>query len=340
MAEKKATFEVIMRSLQAKDYAPVYYLMGEESYYIDRISDFIAENVLKEEERDFNQTVVYGSDVTPLQIVEMAKRYPMMAERQVVIVKEAQNLRNTEILEKYVMKPVPTTILVFCHKNGSLDMRKKLATSLLKSPAVIFESKKMREHDLPNFIENYLKKSDVTIDAKSAQIIADSIGADLSRLTSELDKVVLGLNEGERRVTPEVVERQIGVSKDFNAFELRSAIINKDVFKANQIVNYFDKNPKAGSIYSFVPIIFSYFSNLMLCYYAPRKDEGGIAQFLGLKSPWGAKDYVAGMRKYSGMKTMQIIEKIRETDAKSKGLDNPNTPGGELMRELLFFILH
>ena len=172
-------------------------------------------------------------------------------------------------------------------------------------------------------------------------MIADSIGADLSRLTGEMDKVLLSLSEQDRRVTPQVVEDQIGVSKDFNAFELRDAIVNRNIFKANQIVKYFDDNPKAGSIYSFLPMLFNYFQNLMIAYYCPQKgSQEALAAWLELRSPWAARDYMTGMRNYTGMKVMQIIAKIREMDAKSKGLDNPNTPPGELMKELLFFVFH
>ena len=334
------TFEAIMRDLKERKFAPVYYLMGEESYYIDQISDWIAENALQPEERDFNQTVLFGSDVTAAQVVDAAKRYPMMAERQVVIVKEAQNIRNTEAFEAYMQKPMPSTLLVLCHKNGTIDRRKKLAGYVEKA-GVLFESKKLKDRDLPAFIEMYLRAKGVSIDPKSNQIIADSIGADLSRLVGELDKVIISLPEQDRRVTPQVVEDQIGVSKDFNGFELRDAIINKNVFKSNQIIDYFDKNPKAGSIYAFLPLVFSYFQNLMVAYYCPKRhDPTEVANLLELKSAWVAQQYMTGMRNFTPMKTMQIIHKFREMDAKSKGLDNPNTPPGELMRELVFFILH
>ena len=290
MAEaKNVSFDSIMADLEARRFAPVYYLMGEESYYIDKISDYIAEHVLQPEERDFNQTVLFGSDVTASQVADYARRYPMMSEYQVIIVKEAQ----------------------------------------------------LRDRDLPVFIENYLRTRNVSIDAKSTQIIADSIGADLSRLSSELDKVILSLPEQDRRVTPQVVEDQIGVSKEFNGFELRDAIVNRNVFKANQIIKYFDENPKAGSIYAFLPLLFNYFQNLMIAYYAPNnKSQEAVAEWLELRNSWAAKDYMIGMRNYTGTKVMQIIGKIREIDAKSKGLDNPNTPPGELMKELIFYILH
>ena len=338
---KNVSFDSIMQDLKDRKFVPVYYLMGDESYYIDRISDYIAEHVLQPEERDFNQTILFGSDVNASQIADAARRYPMMSEYQVLIVKEAQNVKNTEALERYFKQPMATTILVMCHKNGTIDGRKREYVKAIQSAGVLFESKKLRDRDLPVFIETYLKQRNVSIDPKSTQIIADSIGADLSRLTGELDKVILSLPEEDRRVTPQVVEDQIGVSKDFNAFELRDAIVNRNVFKANQIIKYFDENPKAGSIYSFLPMLFNFFQNLMIAYYAPnRKSQEGVAEWLELRSPWAAKDYMTAMRNYTGVKVMEILSKIREIDAKSKGLDNPNTPPGELMKELIFYILH
>ena len=342
MAEtKNVTYDGIMRDLQARKFAQVYYLCGDESYYIDKICDYIAEHVLQPEERDFNQTVLFGSDVTASQVVDAARRYPMMSEYQVVIVKEAQNIKNTDALEKYMKQPLKSTVLVMCHKNGKIDGRKREYVKAIQQAGVLFESMKMKEYQLPAFIEKYLKERQVSIDPKSSQLIAEAIGSDLSRLTGELEKVLISLPEQDRRVTPQVVEEQIGVSKDFNSFELRDAIVNRNIFKANQIINYFDKNPKAGSIYSFLPMLFNYFQNLMIAYYAPqRQSQEAVAAWLELKSPWAAKDYMTGMRNYSGVKVMQIIGKLREIDAKSKGLDNPNTPAGELMKELIFYILH
>ena len=264
----------------------------------------------------------------------------MMSEHQVVIVKEAQKLIGLEPLEKYVEKPLASTILVFCHKYGVADRRKKVYSEMAKV-GVVFESKKLRDRDLIPFIGKYLQARGASIDPKSEQIIADSIGPDLNRLTSELDKVLIALPADDKRVTPEVVERQIGVSKDFNTFELRDAIVNRNVYKANQIANYFDINPKAGSFYQILPLLFNYFQNLIIAFYCPQRgSQEAVAKWLDLKSPWAAKDYMTGMRNYSGMKVMQIISKIREIDAKSKGIDNPYTPSGELMKELIFFILH
>lgn len=339
-AKQGVTFQTIMQDLKNRNFAPFYLLMGDESYYIDSISDYIASHVLSSEECDFNQTICFGSDVTAVQVADMARRYPMMAEYQVIIVKEAQNIRSLEALEKYLKNPVKSTILVWCHKNGKIDARKKVL-GLAQSVGVVFESKKLRDYQLPDFIQNYLKPKEISIDPKSCQMIADYIGADLSRIVSELDKILIYLPEDDRRITPEVVEKEVGVSKDFNAFELRNAIVSKDVFKANQIIKYFDNNPKAGSLYSFLPLLFSFFQNLMIVHYTPNKSsEQDIARALDLKSAWGSKDFITGLRNYSARKTMEIISKIREVDGKSKGLDNPNTGAGELMKELIFFILH
>lgn len=343
MAEKKATvtFDAIMRDLKSGKYAPVYILMGDESYYIDRITDYIAENVLDPDDRDFNQTVVFGADTTAAQVVDMAKGYPVMpAAHRVVIVKEAQGLKSLDALERYFEKPLASTLLVIAYKNGTIDRRKKVVGKA-EAVGVVFESKKKRDYELPAFIETYLKKNHVAIDPKSAAMIAEHIGADLSRLISELDKVMISLPDDNRRVTPDIVEREIGVSKEFNIFELRTAIIERNVFKANQIVKYFDKNPKAGSLFSCLPLLYTFFQNLMVAFYAPDKNnDNNLAAFLELKSVWALKDYRVGMRNFSAMKTLQILAKIRETDAKSKGLDSLNTSTNDLMRELVFFILH
>ena len=338
---KNVSFETIMRDLKARKFMPIYYLMGDEPYYIDQIADYIADHVLLPEERDFNQTILFGSDTTASQIADAARRYPMMSEFQVLIVKEAQNVKNTEALEKYFKAPLKSTILVMCHKNGTIDGRKKEYVKSIQTAGVLFESKKLRDRDLPVYIESYLQNHQVSIDPKSVQMIADNIGADLSRLTGELEKLMISLPEQDRRVTPQIVEDQIGISKDFNGFELRDAIVSKNVYKANLIIKYFDENPKAGSIYSFLPMLFNYFQNLMIAYYAPNnKSQEAVAEWLELRSPWAARDYMTGVRNYAGMKVMQIISKMREIDAKSKGLDNPNTPPGELMKELIFYILH
>ncbi len=342
MPQKKAvaTFDAIMRDLKSGAFSPLYLLMGEESYYIDQISDYIQAHALTPEQQAFDQTVVFGADVNAAQIADLAMQYPMMSPRKVIIVKEAQDLHSFERLERYAEKPQEKTILVICYKNGVLKGKSKLLSAVERN-GILFESKKLRDWQLAGYVRAYLAKQKIDIDDKSASMIADHIGADLNRLTSELDKLGIALPEDDRRVTPEVVERNIGVSKDFNAFELRSAIVNRDIFKVNQIIKYFDNNPKAGTLYALLPLLFNYFQNLMLTYYAPDKNnQQALADFLELRNVWGVKDYMAGARNYSGKKVLQVLEKIRETDAKSKGLDNPNTSPGDLMKELIFFILH
>ena len=341
MAEKKSSvsFDSVMRDLRAGKFAPIYILMGDESYYIDKICDFISEHALREEERDFNQTIVFGADVTAAQVADIARRYPMMAERQVVIVKEAQTLKNWEQLGHYFEKPLQSTVLVICYKNGTIDAKKKILAQAQKA-GVVFISNKKREQDLPPFIENYLRQYGIGIDYKSSQMIADHIGSDLNRMTGELDKLRLSLND-EKTVTPELVEKNIGVSKDYNFFELRNAIVHRNVFKANQIMKYFCSNPKSGGPYAILPQLFAYFQNLLIAYYAPdRKNEQSVAQYLGLRNGWAARDYVVGMGNYSGRKVLEIISKIRETDTRIKGIGKGNATDSDLMQELIFFILH
>ena len=339
MAKQEITCDDILKELRAKQYRPVYYLMGEEPYYIDLIADYITDNILTETEKEFNLTVVYGADVDIATVINAAKRYPMMSEHQVVVVKEAQNIRNMEELSYYLQKQLLSTILVICHKHGVLDRRKKLAAEIEKT-GVLFESKKVKDAQLPAFITSYMKRKGIDVEPKATAMLADFVGADLSRLTGELEKLIITLPKGHTRVTPEQIEKNIGISKDYNNFELRSALVEKDVLKANKIIKYFEENPKTNPIQMTLSLLFGFFSNLMLAYYAPEKSEQGIANMLGLRTPWQAKDYLAAMRRYNGVKTMQIIGEIRYADAKSKGVGNPSLSDGDILRELVFKILH
>ena len=339
MAKQEITCDDILKELRAKQYRPVYYLMGEEPYYIDLIADYITDNILTETEKEFNLTVVYGADVDIATVINAAKRYPMMSEHQVVVVKEAQNIRNMEELSYYLQKPLLSTILVICHKHGVLDRRKKLAAEIEKT-GVLFESKKVKDAQLPAFITSYMKRKGIDVEPKATAMLADFVGADLSRLTGELEKLIITLPKGHTRVTPEQIEKNIGISKDYNNFELRSALVEKDVLIANKIIKYFEEIPITNPIQMTLSLLFGFFSNLMLAYYAPEKSEQGIANMLGLRTPWQAKDYLAAMRRYNGVKTMQIIGEIRYADAKSKGVGNPSLSDGDILRELVFKILH
>lgn len=339
MAKQELTSDDILKELRAKQYRPVYYLMGEEPYYIDVISDYIEGYVLTDTEKEFNLTVVYGADVDIATIINAAKRYPMMSEHQVVIVKEAQSVRGMEELVYYLQKPLLSTILVICHKHGVLDRRKKLATEIERT-GILFESKKLRDTQLPGFITTYLKRKGVDIEPKATAMLTEFVGADLSRMAGELEKLIITLPKGTTRVTPEQIERNIGISKDYNNFELRSALVEKDVLKANRIIKYFEENPKNNPIQMTLSVLFGFFSNLMVAYYAPEKSEQGVASYLGLKTPWQAREYLAAMRRYSGVKTMQIIGEIRNADALSKGVNNSSISNGDILRELIFKILH
>lgn len=336
---KEVTYEEIVRNLKNEVYSPIYFLMGEEDYYIDRISDYLVNHALTETEKEFNLTVLYGADTDIATVINAAKRYPMMSKYQVVVVKEAQHLRNIEELTYYLQKLLASTILVFCYKHGALDRRKKITAEIEKA-GVLFESKKLKEAQLPGFISSYLKRKQVEIEPKASEMMAEFVGADLNRMAGELEKLIITLPAGQKRITPELIERNIGISKDYNNFELRNALIAKDVLKANQIVKYFEENPKNNPLQVTLAVLFNFFANLMLAYYAPEKTDQGIAAQLGLRSPWQSKDYMIAMQKYSGVKVMQIIGAIRECDAKSKGIGNPSTPDGELLRSLVYMILH
>lgn len=339
MAKQEISIEEIIRNLKNKQYAPIYYLMGDESYYIDKIADYMADTILTSEEREFNQMIFYGGDTNIETIINAAKRFPMMSKYQLLIVKEAQGLKNIDKLSYYLKKVQPSTILVFCHKNGCLDRRKKVTLEIERN-GVLYESKRLKESQLPAFITNYLKRKRVDIEPKACELMAGFVGSDLSRMSSELDKLILTLPKGMNRITSEQIERNIGISKDFNNFELKNALIEKDVFKANQIIKYFEENPKNNPLQMTLAVLFYFFSNLMLAYYAPQKTEAGIAIQLGLQNQWQSREYMLAMKKFSGVKVMQIIAAIRQCDAKSKGVGNSSITNGELLKELVYTILH
>ena len=340
MAKTNITHREIVEMVRKQEYAPIYLLMGEESYYIDRISEYIADNVLTKDEQDFNQTIIYCTRETAVgDIINCARRYPMMANHQVVIVKEAQNLLKIDELAVYAQSPLKTTILVICYKNGSVDRRKKLVPAVEKV-GVVFESPKLKEGMLPQFVIDYLRRKQVSIEDRACLMLAESVGADLNRLASELDKLVLALPAGETRVTADLVERNVGVSKDFNTWELRSAVANRDVEKANRILHFLEQNPKANPPVMTVSMLFNFFALLMQAHYAPERSEQGLMKHLEFRQRWQLREYTAAMRHYTAMKTMQVIGKLREADARLKGINRGNLTDEDIMHELLFFILH
>lgn len=338
-SDGNVSYEEIVRQVRAGQFKMVYYLMGEESYYIDRVCDYIVAQALREEERDFNLTVFYGPDTDIATVINTAKRYPMMADRQVVVVREAQGLDNKDALVFYLEHPQPTTVLILCHKHGTLDRRKKLADLILKK-GILFESKRLYDSQLPGFVTSYLRRKGIGIEADAVQLLCDHVGSDLNRLAGELDKLVLAYPNQQGRISSKSIERQIGLSKDFNNFELLNAMVEKNVQKAFTIVKYFNSNPKSYSIQVTLAVLFNFFSNLMLAYYAPQKSEDGIAAWIGLPKWQVVRNIIPAMKKYSGVKVMQIIGEIRKTDAKSKGVGCSNISNGALLKELIYFVLH
>ena len=339
MAAKATTYDDILRDLKAQKFPPIYYLMGDEDYYIDKLSDAIVNAALGPGERDFNLDIVYGAETSIDKVIELAHAYPMMAERRVVLVREAQAIRSLEGLEAYLEHLTPTTVLVFCHKHGKLDARKAVAKTI-QQVGVVFESKRLYENQLPPFISRYLSQHQVDIEPQAVQMLAGHVGADLSRLTTEMDKLLLALPQGERVVKAALVEEQTGMSKDFNDFELQAALAQRNIFRANQIVKYYQGNPRSFFITKTLTSLFTFFSDVMLAYYAPDKSDAGIAAWLG-KTEWKVRqDIGPARRNYSGVKVMQILSEIRKTDAQSKGVEGCRTPSEELLQDLIFFILH
>jgi DNA polymerase-3 subunit delta len=340
MAKKAGgiSYEEIVRQVRAGDFKPVYYLMGDEPYYIDRVSDYIVEQALKEEERDFNLTILYGPQTTGEEVVNAAKRYPMMAERQVVVVREAQSLEHREMLSYYVQKPLASTVLIICHKNGTLDRRTNLAKEIQKA-GIIFESNKLYDRELPGFVSSYVKRKGVEIAPDACLILCEHVGADLSRLAGELDKLIVAVGEGHR-IDAQAIQDNIGISKEYNSFELTTALSMKDVVKANKIVKYFDSNPKNFALQPTLSTIFKFYSDLMLAYYSPVKTEQGIADWLGQTTWQVRKNILPAMRLYTATKVFNIIGEIRRTDGASKGVGGQKTSDGDLLKELVYQILH
>jgi|TARA_R110000851_G_scaffold65929_1_gene149409 DNA polymerase-3 subunit delta len=321
----------IITDIKNKNFKPIYFLMGEEPYYIDAISDFIAKNVLTEEERGFNQIVLYGRDVTIDDVVSNAKRYPMMAEKQVIIVREAQDLSRTiENLVGYATNPQPSTVLVMCYKYKKLDARKKLS-KVLKKTGELFESKKLYDNQVPNWISRVLQGKGHTITPKAAQMLVEFLGNDLGKVNNELEKLLLIIKPGEQ-ITPQIIERNIGISKDFNNFELQNALGAKDFKKAYRIITYFSQNPKDHPIVLTVSLLYSFFSKLLKYHSLTNKSEA--AKVLGV-NPYFLKDYQQAAGNYPMKKVSSIISVIRDVDLKSKGVGAAGLPQGDLLKELL-----
>ena len=330
-------FEQILNDLKNKIYYPVYFLAGEESYYIDEISDYIEKHVLTDIEKEFNQTVIYGRETDVLSIISNAKRYPMMANYQVVIVKEAQEIKNIDELLPYIENPLDSTLLVINYKYKKIDKRKSFYKQVDKK-GVLFESKKLYDNKIAGWINNYVKEKGYDITPKASAMLTEFLGTNLSKVVNEISKLILNVPENAT-INDELVERNIGISKDFNVFELQKAIGSKNVLKANQIGNYFAANPKENHLIKTVSILYGYFTKLMILHQLTDKSRNNIASALSV-SPFFVQDYQMAARNYSLQKLIKIIDLLKEYDLKSKGVNNISISDGELLKELLFKILH
>ncbi len=328
----------IIKEITDGNIKPIYFLMGEEPYYIDKLAEYIEQNVLQEHEKDFNQTILYGRDVTIDEIIGTSKRYPMMADKQVVIVKEAQELiRTIDKLESYVENPQETTVLVICYKYKTLDKRKKI-TKLLEKKGIVFESKKLYENQVNDWLKRVLQGKKLQIDAKAAAMLVDFLGTDLSKIANEIDKLAIVLPAGST-ITPEIIEENIGFSKDYNVFEFRKAIGEKNQLKAYKIANYFANNPKENPMVLITTQIFSFFSQILLYHGLKDKNPKNVASVLKI-NPYFMKDYDIALRNYPMRKVSQIVAILHDIDIKSKGVGANAMTQSDLLKEMLVKIFN
>jgi len=328
----------IVTAIKNGQVKPIYFLMGEEPYYIDKIANYIEDHLMPEEEKGFNQMVMYGRDASIEEIISNAKRYPMMAERQVIVVKEAQDLSRTiEKLETYAENPQPSTTLVICYKYKKIDKRKKLYKAVAKS-GVIFESKRLYENQVSDWIQKTLKSSGYAISPKASQMLVEFLGTDLSKIDNELQKLQLIAPKGTN-ISPALIEENIGISKDFNNFELRKALGIRDSVKVHRIINYFAQNTKDNPMVVTVSLLFGYFSQILKYHGLADKSKGNVAKTLKI-NPFFVADYVSAANNYPMRKVSSIITYLRDTDVKSKGVGASNVPPGDLLRELVVKIMN
>ena len=332
------TYEQLIGDLKKKAYRPIYFLYGDEPYYIDLVTDYITGNVLTEAEKSFNQTIVYGKDSDAGQVINLAKRYPMMASHQVVVVREAQELKDFDSLIHYAEHPLSSTLLVINYKYKNPDKRKKVFKALEQS-GVSFQSKKLYDNQVPGWISDYVSSRDYRIEPKAAALLAEFLGSDLSRIANELEKLFIAIGEKHRNITPLDVEVNIGISKDYNQFELQNALGKKDAVKANRIINYFAGDPKNHPVTITIASLYYFFSKLLLIHYLKDRSRQNVASALKV-NPFFVQEYEAASRRYSATRLVEIISLLRTYDMRSKGYDGDTTDAGELQRELIYKILH
>ena len=331
-------YKEIIKSIRQKQYKPVYFLHGEESFFIDEISEVIENEILTEGEKAFNLMVLYGKDVDSLAVVDNARRYPMMSQYQVVIVKEAQDMKTLAQLQTYVERPLSSTILLLAHKHKKLDMRSAFAKSINKN-AVVFESKPLYDNQVPDFIRGWLKEHKMQVENNALDLMVEYLGTDLGKIINELEKLRINLTEGAA-VNIGHVEKYIGISREYNVFELQKALGLRNVLQANKIVNYFKENPKDGPFVMVIGNLYNYFSKIYQLSFLLNASPNDQIKHLGLRSEWFLKDYLQAVKHYPRNKTEQVIGVLKEYDLKAKGVNSDNVAGGELLKEMVFKILH
>jgi len=327
----------IIKQFKDKNPKPLYLLHGEEPYYIDEITDAATKYVLEDHEKDFNFTLLYGKDVDLSQLLEHVKRYPMMAEKQLIIVKEAQDVRNWDAFNGYFENPTSSTVLILAHKYKKAPANKKFF-KLIKKNGEIFESKKLYENQVDAWIMNYLKERGYTITQKATMLLVESLGADLSKIANELKKLAIILGD-VKAIDETHIEKNIGISKDYNAFELTNAIASRDVLKANKIINYFEQNPKAAHIVTLIPLIFNFHERLMKAHFSNANDINSLMSSLRMSYP-AAKEVMQAKRIYPVKKVANNIVLLQEFDLKSKGINRGPGSDADLLRELIFLLMH
>ena len=330
-------YKEIISSITNKDLQPVYFLMGEEPYYIDKLANAFAKNVLSAEEQEFNQVILYGKEIETAQAIAEAKQFPFGSHKRVVIIREAQHLKDIDVLDTYLDNVQPSTLLVICYKGKSVDKRKKFGKTLA-SKCVVFESKKLYDNKIPAWINTYITESGFKIDNSATAVLAEYIGADLSKITNELEKLMLVVQKDEQ-ITTTLIEYHIGISKDYNVFELQNALGKKDVLKANKIINHFAANPKDHHIVPTLGALFSYFQKIMVYHFLEDKSPKFAASALKV-NPFFVSQYQTAAQHYSKRQLFYIFEYLKEYDLKSKGVNNKSTTHDGLLKELIFKILH
>ena len=323
--------EKIIADLKKGNFKPVYWLEGEENYFIDQVIDFAEHQILSASEAGFNLTVFYGRDTAWPDVINACRRYPMFSERQVVLIKEAQDLKGIDKLESYVEKPLPSTLLFVAYKDKKVDGRTKLA-KLLKDKAVLMTTKKLYDNALPEWTSELVKEKGFSISKKALFLLIDHIGNDLSRLSNEIDKLALNLKD-RKQINEDDIEKFVGVSKEFNVFELQQAIAQRDLYKAIRIVQYFGSNPKAAPLQLVFPSLYNFFSKVQVVYTVPSKDEKAIASAIGVNA-WFVKDYISTATKFTYAETEKILLLLYEYNLRNLGVNDGGTDDSELLKEM------